>query len=64
MKDARRDQTQNRLRSVDDKRMAGIMAAIETHDAVGLLREPVDDLALAFVTPLSAHNHNISCHLR
>ena len=35
--------------AVDDQRVAGVVAALEAHDDVGLLRQPVDDLALAFV---------------
>ncbi len=44
--------------AVDDQRVAGIVAALEAHHDVGLLGEPVDDLALAFVAPLGAdHDH-------
>src|SRR5215208_4088289 len=39
--------------------MACIVAALESHDDVGLLRQPVDDLALSFVAPLSADDDNI-----
>jgi hypothetical protein len=39
--------------------MAGIMAALEADDDVGLLGEPIDNLALAFVTPLGADNDDI-----
>src|ERR1700746_3820485 len=39
--------------------MAGIVAALEAHDDVGLLRQPVDDLALPFVAPLGADDDNI-----
>src|SRR4030088_3498816 len=39
--------------------MAGIMAALEAHDDVGLLRQPVDDLALPFVAPLGADDDDI-----
>ena len=45
--------------AVDDERMAGIVAALEAHDDVGLLRQPVDDLALPFVAPLGADDDNI-----
>jgi hypothetical protein len=43
----------------DHQRMAGVVAALETHDHVGGNREPIDDLALAFVAPLSADHHDI-----
>ena len=40
--------------------MAGIMAALEADDDVGLLGQPVDDLALALVAPLRTDDHYIS----
>ena len=46
---------------VDHQRVAGIMAALEADDDVGLLGEPVDDLAFALVAPLGADHDNI-CH--
>src|SRR5436190_19029721 len=39
--------------------MAGIMAALEAHDDIRLLRQPVDDLALPLVAPLGADDDNI-----
>ena len=45
--------------AVDDQRMAGIVAALEAHDDVGLLGQPVDDLAFAFVAPLGSDHHDI-----
>jgi hypothetical protein len=45
--------------AIDDERMAGIVAALEAHDDIGLLRQPVDDLALPFVAPLGADDDNI-----
>src|ERR1700731_4635693 len=39
--------------------MAGIGAALEAHDDVGLFRQPVDDLALPFVAPLGADDDDI-----
>src|SRR5438132_11096476 len=39
--------------------MAGIVTALEAHDDIGLLRQPVDDLALPLVTPLGADDDNI-----
>src|ERR1700719_4803431 len=41
--------------------MAGIVASLEADDDVGLLRQPIDDLAFAFVPPLGADHDNI-CH--
>ena len=45
--------------AVDDERMAGVVAALEADDDVGLLGQPVDDLAFAFVAPLGADHHHI-----
>src|ERR1700730_13899388 len=44
---------------VDDERMPGIVAALEAHHDIGLERQPIDDLALAFVAPLGADHHHI-----
>ena len=52
--DARRQQRQIVHVLADDQRVAGVMPALEPHDHVGTLGEPVDDLALAFVAPLRA----------
>jgi hypothetical protein len=41
--------------------MARIVAALEADDDVGLLGEPIDDLAFALIAPLRA-NHNDICH--
>ena len=57
--DARRQQRQLVGFAVDDERMAGIVTALEAHDDIGLLRQPVDDLALPFVAPLGADDDNI-----
>ena len=45
--------------AADDERVAGVMPALEPHDHVGLLRQPVDDLAFALVAPLGAHDNHI-----
>ena len=47
--------------AVDDQRVAGIVAALEADDDVGLLGQPVDDLAFTLVAPLGADHDNI-CH--
>ena len=45
-------------RAVNDEGVAGIVAALKAHHDIGLLREPVDDLAFALVAPLgSDHDH-------
>ena len=62
MHDARRDQTQNRFCAVDHEGVTGIVTAVEANDAVDALGEPVDNLALAFVTPLGTDYHDIFRH--
>ena len=57
--DARWKQRQLVDLAIDDQRMAGIVAALEADDDIGPLRQPVDDLALAFVAPLRADDHHI-----
>ena len=39
--------------------MAGIVAALEAHHHIGAVRQPVDDLAFAFVAPLGADHRHI-----
>src|SRR3546814_10147453 len=51
--DAGRNQVQRGLDAVDDQRMAGIVATLETHDRLDAIGEQVNDLALALITPLS-----------
>ena len=46
--------------AVDDQGVAGIVAALKAHDDIGALRQPVDDLALAFVAPLGADDYHVS----
>ncbi|MND35829.1 hypothetical protein D3C80_264760 [compost metagenome] len=53
--DAGRQERQLVAYAIDDERMAGIMTALVTHNDVGALREPVDNLALALITPLRTH---------
>ena len=57
--DARGQQRQLVGLLADHQRVAGIVAALEAHDDVGALRQPVDDLALALVAPLGADHHHI-----
>src|SRR6185437_4184199 len=56
---ARRQQRELVGFAVDDEGMTGIVPALESHDDVGLLRQPIDDLALSFVAPLGADDDNI-----
>jgi hypothetical protein len=56
--DSGRQQAQLVDHAVDDERMPGVVAALKAHHDIGLLRQPIDDLALAFVAPLGADNHH------
>jgi hypothetical protein len=40
--------------------MARVVTALEAYHDVGPLREPIDDLALPFVAPLRADDHDVS----
>ena len=55
----RRQQGQLVDLAVDHQRVAGVVAALETHDDVRPVGQPVDDLALALVAPLGADNGHI-----
>jgi len=44
--------------------MTGVVAALEAHHHFGPLRQPVDDLPLAFVTPLGADDCDIGHSLK
>jgi hypothetical protein len=39
------------------------MTTLKTDHALRVLRQPVDDLALAFVTPLGANDDNVLPHV-
>ena len=45
--------------ALDDERMARIVPALKADDDVGALRQPVDDLALAFIAPLRTDDRDI-----
>ena len=59
MHNTRGDQTKNRFLAVDHECVASIVAAVETDNALYAFGEPVNDLAFAFVAPLSADNDYI-----
>ena len=45
--------------AVDHKGVAGVVPPLESDDHIGALRQPVDDLAFSFVTPLGSDNNDI-----
>ena len=62
VQDAGRDQVEYRFLSVDNKRMTGIVTALKPDHGLYLLSQQIDDLALAFVTPLGAYNNDGITH--
>jgi hypothetical protein len=54
VEDAGGDQVEDVLLAVHDHRVAGVPAALEADDEIGLLGQDVDDLALPLVAPLDA----------
>ena len=54
---------QHGLLAADDQRVAGIVAALEAHHALGVISQPIDDFSLALVTPLGADDDDVLCHL-
>ena len=51
---------ENKFLSFQDDRMAGIVPPLESHDDIGELRQQVDDLSFALISPLRSYNHNIA----
>ena len=46
-------------RTLNHQRVARVMTALKPRDHIGAFRQPIHDLAFAFVTPLRADNHHI-----
>jgi hypothetical protein len=38
--------------------MTRVVATLETHYPLGVLRKNIDDLTLSFISPLSTHNYD------
>src|SRR5262249_4323086 len=56
------DEMQDRLLAADHQRVAGVVPALEAHHTLGVVGEPVDDLALALVAPLGADDDYVLTH--
>src|SRR5687767_5768025 len=63
MKHSRRDEAQDGLAPLDDQRVAGVVPALEADHRRHVVGQPVDDLALALVTPLGADDDYVARHL-
>ena len=59
VEDAGGEQMQDELRVAHVHRMAGVVSALVARDDRHVRREQVDDLALAFVTPLRTDDRDI-----
>ena len=53
---------QYRFLTINDQRMSGVMPALEAHYYASLIGQQIDDLALAFITPLGAKDYYIFTH--
>jgi hypothetical protein len=53
---------QNRFLTADNKRVTGIVPALESRNSSGPIRQQVDNFSLALVTPLGADDDNILTH--
>ena len=58
IEDPGRDQVELPVHAVAHDGVPGVVAALEADHEIRLLREEVDDLALALVAPLGAHDHD------
>ena len=48
----------NGLAAIDQQRMPCIVSALKPDHRVGVVREQIDDLALAFVAPLGPEDYD------
>ena len=59
--DAAGDKVEDVFLVAENDGVAGVVTALRTHDDIGMLSQEVDDLAFAFVAPLSPDQDGI-CH--
>jgi len=48
----------------DHQRVPGVVTTLEANDPLGMIGQPVNDLAFALITPLCPHDHHILSHSR
>ena len=53
---------ENSLLAIDDQSMASIVTALKAYDGTYVACQQVDNLTLAFITPLDTQNDNILSH--
>ena len=51
---------QGSFHTVNDQRVASVVATLEPHHALGAFGQPIHQLALALITPLGAHDDDIT----
>src|SRR5690606_26228932 len=56
------DEVKRSFHTIDHQCMTGVVAALEADHGGGPVREQIDDLALALVTPLGAQHNYIFTH--
>ena len=59
MQRSRGNEVKDGFLAVHHQCVTGVVAALKADDDVGVVREEIDDLALAFVSPLSADDCNV-----
>ena len=59
MKDSGGDQVEDMLLPVYDQSVSGVVSALKPDDQIRPLRKQIDNLALSFIAPLSAHYNYI-----
>ena len=62
VQDPRRNEPQNELRAVHIDRVAGVVSTLIPRDDGEMRRQEIDDLALAFITPLRTEHCEIRGH--
>ena len=62
MQHAGRNQAQHGFLAIHHQGVASVVAALEAHHALGVIGQPVNNLAFAFVTPLGADHDYVLGH--
>ena len=60
--DTGRDQMKRRSPAVNHQGMAGIVSALEANNGRDLVGQQINNLTLAFITPLGAQHNNVFTH--
>ena len=63
MQDARWNHMQYRFFAVNYQSMTGVVAALKTHYGCDFIGQPIDNLALSFIAPLSTNDDYAPSHI-